>query len=315
MNHPPSHTDSAADKDTTSVDWPIMLATYLGAMLIFYPLVRWLFRMTETSEQLLHALIVLAAAGFFLLMEKRRNLRLVLEHDQRSVLLLLGSFVLVAISMLLPVKPTPGTVFSQAALLLVGFGLTLASLVRFTLGPQASRASRGFLVAFTVFMLLALALPVLDWPLRTLAGRWSMNLLGWLGHGAQLKLVNLSMDGALARPELVLSVAGRPFVVAAECNGFGLLSASLLLTTLLAVYRKLRAFDFFLVIILAVVTSFIANSLRILVIVLLAPRVDNYLLMHEVVGLIFFYGALGFLWWFVYGFGVRPKQTAPPKPT
>jgi len=295
---------ASTDQPAGSVDWPVMLATYLGAMLIFYPLVRWLFRATESSEQLFHALIVLMAAGMFLLFEKRRRLQLVLTHDQRSVSLLVGSFVLVGLSMFTPLANSVAGIFMQAAMLLLGFGLALAALVRYTLGPQIARSSRGFLIAFTCFMMLALALPVLDWPMRTLAGKWSLSLLAWLGYGVQLQLVNIPS------PELVLSVAGRHFIVAAECNGFGLFSASMLLTILLAIYRKLRAFDFFLVIILAMVTAFVANALRILVIVLLAPRVENYMLMHEVVGLLFFYGALGFLWWFVFGYGVRGKVKA-----
>ncbi len=297
-----------APKGATTVDWPIMLATYLGAMLVFYPLVRWLFQTTEESEQLLHALLVLTAAGVYLLFERRRNLQLVLTHDQRSVSLLIASFVIVGISMISPMKGALAGIFIQAALLLLAFGLALAALVRYTLGPQVARSSQGFLIAFTVFMLMALALPVLDWPLRTLAGRWSMNLFSWLGYGAHLQLVNLSPQGLPATPELVLMVAGRPFIVAAECNGFGLLSSSVLLTVLLAVFRKLRAFDFFLVVVLAVVTAFIANTLRILVIILLAPHVENYLLMHEIVGLVFFYSALGFLWWYVYGWGQQAKK-------
>lgn len=300
----PAKPDNAAQSSAAAnVDWPIMLATYFGAMLIFYPLIRWLFRATESSEQLLHALIVLGAAGMFLMLEKRRRLSLVLTHDRRSVGLLAASFSLVAVCLLPLNWAAPGYGFTQAALLLIAFGMTLAALVHYTLGAKVARAARGFIVAFTCFMFLALALPILDWPMRAIAGRWSMNLLGYLGYGTQLQLANIPS------PELVLTVAGRPFVVAAECNGFGLLSASLLLTILLAIYRKLKAVDFLLVLFLAMVTAFIANTLRILVIILLAPRVENYLLMHEIVGLIFFYGALGFLWWFVYGFG-RGKQTA-----
>ncbi|WP_309387336.1 exosortase/archaeosortase family protein [Cerasicoccus frondis] len=307
----PDPTEQPAKPNTTAspspaanVDWPIMLSTYFGAMVIFYPLIRWLFHTTENSDQLLHALIVLAAAGMFLLMEKRRRLSLVLVHDRHSVTLLAISFSIVAVC-LLPLRwDTPIGLFLQAACLLVAFSLTLAALVRYTLGPIIAKASRGFLVAFTFFMFLALALPVLDWPMRALAGRGSMNLLQKLGVGAELQFANIPS------PQLVLSVAGRPFIVAAECNGFGLLSASILLTILLAVYRKLKAVDFLLVLILATVTAFIGNTLRILIIVLLAPHVENYLLMHEIVGLIFFYGALGFLWWFVYGFGRDGKKQA-----
>ncbi|WP_309396842.1 exosortase/archaeosortase family protein [Cerasicoccus maritimus] len=301
----PIDLEPPAPKETPVVDWPIMLATYLGAMLIFYPLIQWLFHTTESSEQLLHALIVLGAAGMFLLLEKRRRLSLVLAHDKQSVTLLAISFSIVAVCLLPLQWETSAGSFAKATLLLVGFGFTLAGLVRYTLGPIAAKASRGFIIAFTFFMFLALSLPILDWPLRALAGRGSMNLLAKLGVGAELQLVNIPS------PELVLNVAGRPFIVAAECNGFGLLSASILLAILLAIYRKLNALDFSLVIILTVVTAFIANTLRILVIVLLAPKVENYLLMHEIVGLIFFYSALGFLWWYIHGFGQgSKKQTA-----
>ncbi|MGE9295413.1 MAG: exosortase/archaeosortase family protein [Puniceicoccales bacterium] len=287
----------------TQVDWPVMMATYLGAALVFYPLAQWLFRTTEANDQLFHALIVLAAAGVFLLFEKRRRLHLVLAHDRQSVALLALSFLLATASMFLPAQDDTAGAFAHNALLLTGFGLALASLVRFTLGPVAAKAARGFIVAFTVFMLLALALPLVDWPMRALAGRGSLEFLRFIGQGAQLELVQTP------QPALILAVEGRPFHVAAECNGFGLLTSSILLTVLLAIYRRLKALDFCLVLGLALFTAFIGNTLRILVIVLLAPHIDNYMLMHEIVGLIFFYGALAFLWWFVWGYG--PNREAP----
>jgi len=289
------------------VDWLMMMATYFGAALIFYPLARWVLQRTEASEQLFHALIVLGAAGGFLLLEKRRRMQLVLTHDRESVALLAWSFSLAALSMLIPGQSgDPGTAYGKTIILLAGFGFAIASLVRFTFGPLAARAARGFIVAFFIFMVLALLLPLLDWPLRGLAGKWSLYLLQMIGQGAMLELVYAP------QPVLVLAVEGHPFIVAAECNGFGLLSSSLLLTVLLAIYRRLVPIDLLLVMILALLTAFVANTLRILVIVLLAPSVTNYMLMHEVVGLVFFYGALAFLWWFVWGFGPQNRIKRSP---
>lgn len=297
-----------ANEPTTKdapVDWVSLVATYLAAGLVFYPLARWLFRAAEASEQLFHAFIILAGAAFFLMLEKRQRLSLVLRHDQTSVVLLLGSFLLMGTSLLLPGQVAnwpPG--FLPAVAMLVAFGVALGALVRFTLGAQVARTARGLIAAFVVFALLALLLPVLDWPLRALAGRWSLMLLGFLGQAGDLQLA------WAPSPELILTTGERHFVVAAECNGFGLLAASLLVAVLLAVFRKLGALDFFLVLLLAVGTAFLANALRILVIVLLAPQVESYLLMHEIVGLIFFYSALGFLWWFIWGFGQKKKPVA-----
>ncbi|MEO0796423.1 MAG: archaeosortase/exosortase family protein [Verrucomicrobiota bacterium] len=305
----PEPADPIANKaPEPKVDWPIMLATYLGAALVFYPLARWVFKATESSEQLLHALIVLAAAGLFLITEKRQRLRLVLDHDRSSLILLASSFLLVSTTLLFPYpSEDSGVNMLKAVILLIAFGLTLASLVRFTLGPEVSRTARGLIVAFTIFMLLALVLPLLDWPLREVAGKLSLNALGLIGYGGKLTLAYTPA------PELILSIKGRPFIVAAECNGFGLLSSSILLTILLVIYRRLKALDVGLVLLLAIITAFVGNTLRIMVIILLAPNVENYMLMHEIVGLIFFYGTLGFLWWFIYGFNKGKSLAGPVK--
>jgi len=307
---PPAETNDPATHPVgpPAVDWLIMVATYLGAALVFFPLAAWVFQKTEGNEQLLHAMIVLAAAGFFLLMEKRRRLSLALTHDRQSVALLAVSFSLAAISILIP-GDTRGAAYGKTGLLLAGFAFALGSLVRYTLGPVAARAARGFLAAFFVFMMLALLLPLLDWPLRALAGKWSLDLLNLIGQGGQLHLA------FSPQPMLILQTGGQPFVVAAECNGFGLLSSSVLLTILLAVYRRLRPLDFSLVLFLALFAAFVANTVRILVIILLAPHVSNYAIMHELVGIVFFYGALAFLWWFIWGFGPQRKPAHTSKAT
>ena len=44
-------------------------------------------------------------------------------------------------------------------------------------------------------------------------------------------------------PMLILLNNGRPFHVAAECNGFGMISSCLLMTLIIVLYRRLSLFD------------------------------------------------------------------------
>jgi len=95
--------------------------------------------------------------------------------------------------------------------------------------------------------------------------------------------------------------------VAAECNGFGLLGTTLILTAAFILYRRVGWLDGFLLIPTGVFVAVVGNLLRILVIIGLAPHVgDRYLLMHEIVGTIVFYGALAVQWWLLVGFGKSP---------
>lgn len=265
--------------------WLTMLP-YAVAGVLFLPVGLWLFQQTRASEQLLHALAVLGLCGLYLWLENRGQLRTSFIHDRISILLLLAAFGCVLINIWLP----------HPLWLLAGFFCLLASLVRYCLGPQAARLANALLAACFMFIALVIVLPVFDWPLRYLAGSWSGSLLSALGHGIQLVMVT--------QPELHLRlyVDHYPFLVAAECNGFGVLSASLLVTILFSIYYRTGFFDGLLLVFAAIVIAFVANVFRIVTIVTLAPHVERYMLMHEIVGITFFYAALGLLLWIIVGF-------------
>ena len=70
-----------------------------------------------------------------------------------------------------------------------------------------------------------------------------------------------------------------------------------LLSVLLAIYRKLGPIDAALNLLSGIALGFIFNTLRILIIVLLAPSMmDHYHLMHEIVGTITYWGCLALTW-------------------
>lgn len=162
----------------------------------------------------------------------------------------------------------------------------------------------ALLLAFTVFGILVLVLPYADVPLRFVAGRFSAGILEFFGGETQLAVTQREGAGIL-----LLFVNGRPFEVAPECNGFGLLGSSLILTGVLVAYRRIGGLDTLLLFLAAGVVAVIGNLVRIVVIVTLAPHVgDHYFLMHEIVGNVALYASLGLLFWLISGFGARPRH-------
>ncbi len=204
---------------------------------------------------------------------------------------------------------------SMPSLLLLFTGT--ACLLRAAAGAFLNASSRRLLNplfgAFVLFGALLIALPLLDMPLRVVAGKWSAHLLDLLHQETQLGFV--VHEG---QAMLLLVVNGRPFHVAAECNGFGLLGTSLILTLAFIFYRRVGWIDAVLLLIAAGFLALLGNLVRILIIIFLAPRVgEHYHLMHEIVGTIAFYSFLAAQWWLIMGFGRSPRparsNSGPPQ--
>ncbi|MEM6884382.1 MAG: archaeosortase/exosortase family protein [Verrucomicrobiota bacterium] len=262
---------------------------------LFAPTALWLVEKTIYFEQLTHAFIILGFAGVYLMMENRRKLKLRLQFDNLPTGLLVSSFILLAIHLVWP----------SAMMVLIAFCLAIAGWILFLFGVRLARIVLALMAAFGGYVILALFQPFFDWPLRALAGDYSARILTWMGHTVQLALTN-PLD-----PKLLMIVDGYPFEVAAECNGFGMISGCILLSILLVFYRRIRIFDKILAILLAGLVAVLFNIFRILVICLLAPSFrESYMIMHEVVGSIFFWGALAVVWWMDQGLHAVKSKVA-----
>jgi len=285
------------------VDGVLAVLIYGCTGLLFYPLAVWVFTQTLSQEQLHYPLIVLALGGFLLLTEKRQVLRPHLRHNASSVGLLLATYACVLVSWLLAAREM-GAV--AVGLVFVGMACYAGSVVQFIFGKKAARVAALILVAFLFFIGMILVLDGLDWRLRTIAGKWSAAVLELLGNSTELFVLQRE------ETRLFLTVNDMPFHVAQECNGFGLLASSLLLTAMLVTWRPIRVPDKLLLLAACVPLALMGNMLRIIVIVTLAPIVgkDNYMLMHEAAGLVFFYGTLVFLWWLISGYAQRERKKA-----
>jgi exosortase/archaeosortase family protein len=278
--------ESPASNNQPSRDPLVASIVFLTTGLIFLPVLGWLLRLTTDNDQLLHAFLVLAFTTILLVVQRHVQLRPVWKLNDRSLYCLLASYAVLLLA-----------IFSGVGLLtLPALSLSVAAWLLFVFGTGQQRFLFAAVTAFALFTAFAALLPVLDWPLRSLAGQWSAAGLSWFGQQAELKLY--SEDGA---PMLLLFNEQRPFHVAAECNGFGLLTSSLMMACVLLLMRPLQWIDRLLYLASAMLIAFGFNTLRIIIIVLLAPVVgdDNYMLMHEIVGLAATYSGLGLLYFLI----------------
>ncbi len=267
----------------------------LGVALL--PITLWVASTANQQSRILHALIVLVMAIFTLLLYTRIDVTEPLTLNKSARKTLIAAYGLLMLSVLSPnVIPPSSALLSRVGSLLVipAYCCGLASAVLFVFGRDLRRITYTATGTFCAFMLLSILMAPLDWPLRTLAGKWSGAALSALGKTVELGVVD---NTATEPPQLILLVNEHPFHVASECNGFGVILTSLLLSVLLTIYRRVGTVDACLNILSGITLGFIFNTLRILIIVLLAPSMmDHYHLMHEIVGTITYWGCLILTW-------------------
>ncbi len=265
----------------------------LTATVLFWPVLSWIGRETAAHEQLRQSLALMVFAVVFVLFDQWGKLKPAFELTNRNLLLLLTAFLIASVTLVWP-NPYP---------VLAGLGLAFFALARIVFGSRAMPVYLPFAITFAGFLLLVLFLPILDWPLRALAGGYASHLLELFGHRAHLTLIH---DPA---PTLLLLVDEQIFEVAAECNGFGLMSTAALLSLLLCVPQAMPLWWKAAAVALAVLVGFGFNLVRIIGIVLAAPHVpDHYDLMHETVGLIALFAGLTVVWLLI-GSGKRPEPS------
>jgi len=273
----------SSSKPASKSDFSVGLLVYAASALAYFPLTRFLVVQTVEQDQLLHAFFILAMAGAWLVYERRVELKPAWVWGRWAQGLLVASYALLLVILLTGLN----------VLMIPSFCLAIASAAIWAFGEQIKRFIGAFVGAFALFQGFVLLLPAVDWPLRTVAGRlsgWFLDLLG--------RTIQLGLNQASGEPTLVLVSNGHPFIVAPECNGFGVIVSSLLLSLLLVLYRQISVGRKVAAWIAAGLAGVVFNAIRITIIVLLAPVVgqERYMLMHEIVGTIVYYAALIGIW-------------------
>ena len=287
---------SLKEKRTQSEFWLNGLL-YACLSIAFLPITLWVATTANEQSRILNALLVLAMAIFLLVLYNRIKVEapLTLNKSARNTLLVSYALLSLCIISRQTIQPSSEVFYLLSSLIAVpAYCFGIASLVLFIFGQGLRRITYTATGTLCAFMLLSILMTPLDWPLRTLAGKWSGMALSAAG-----KTVELGVQDSTAStpPQLILMVNEHPFHVASECNGFGVILTSLLLAVLLAIYRRLGPIDIALNLLSSITLGFIFNTLRILIIVLLAPSMmDHYHLMHEIVGTITYWSCLILIW-------------------
>lgn len=273
----------ASDRSGSIVNVLIVLA--LGGLLasVYAPLLLWLGRAAISLEQLHNGgLIVL----FALIVSLRRAILAGAfrpEGNTLGIVLVGTGLVTLYLIRALPALALP--------IALLSFCLAFAGLASFLFGTAGVRALLPAIAGILLLGILAGAAPWLDWPLRAVGAKYSAALLEYLGVDVAVALKPGSP------PELLLAVKDRVFIVAAECNGFGLITSSLLVAAILGFHYRLPWTAKLGLFLFALPLALLFNALRIVGISLAAVHLPlPYMLIHEGVGLLFYGAALLLPW-------------------
>lgn len=268
--------------------WGLVVATAL----VFWPVTRWLVAETAEREQIRQAAILLGAGAALVAWRNAERLRVLGDLGNRTLLLIGAAFTTVAAA----------SFFKQGWLVLPAFALALAGCLRALFGAERQRLFRPLVAGVAALFVIILAFPVLDWPLRQLAGVGAGLTLDKCGLAP-----NLTLTGTAADPQLVLSVAGGHFLVATECNGFGLITSGALVSILAGGISGRRWWTIVALVPAGIVLGFVFNLLRILVIATTARYLPgHYELLHETAGVVALWAGLGLIGWIAW----RPERPA-----
>lgn len=277
----PSADDRAARGDRLTA-WGLVAATAA----VFWPVTRWLVVETAAREQIRQAAILLGAAAGLVVWQHRDELRVRGDLCNRTLLLLAAAFGAVAVAGLA----------GWSWLVLPGFALALAGCLQALFGAPGYRYFRPLVAGVAALFVIILAFPVLDWPLRQLAGVGSGIVLHHMGLAP-----NLTFAEQAGGPQLVLSVAGGHFLVATECNGFGLITSGALVAILAGGIAGRRWWTITALVPAGLLIGFVFNVLRILAISTTARYFPgHYDALHEIAGTLALWGGLGLVGWIAW---------------
>ncbi|RKX34276.1 MAG: hypothetical protein DRP71_07685 [Verrucomicrobia bacterium] len=261
----------------------LILFSLTGA--IFLPVFHWLAEQTISRDQIQYSVVILGAALAVTMWRERTTIRFRFKLSRICLGWVAAAYLLGALAILLR-QPFP---------LLVGFLVAFVGAAVFLVGDEQLKLSLYLALGFTAFLIIVLVFPLLDLPLRKLAGIQSAYFLHLLGYETQIGLV--AENGY---PSILLLVNGEIYRVATECNGFGLITSCGLLAFLVVLTGK-ESFVWKLILILSAgMVGYLLNIARIIAICAIVPRFpDHYMLTHEIIGTATLWLGFGITWWLV----------------
>ena len=271
------------DSKNDSICW-LEIFAWLCAIIAFAPAFVWLYNALAQSGQLRDAIVILVTALAILSIEYKIRPHKPVFSILSAQWLFFG-YVAIFCARYLGIW---GVFLSLA-----GFSSALIALGLACFDKRRYVYAGG--VSFYAFTVLSFFTHAFDLPLRVLAGKLSAYILSFFNDSVAL----LAYGGESA--QIALRVGGKSYLVATECNGFGIILGCVVLSVVAVMFRrKISAIKRISIIVVSALFAYIMNSLRIVSIILLASIVGsgNYHIMHETVGYIFFAMSLISVWQF-----------------
>lgn len=276
-----------AGTTSSRVDHALAWIAVAGTAAIFWPVTRWVAAETTARQQIQQSALLLAAAAALIWWRRRGDeLRVRAELGDRALALLVVAFALAGVA---------GWA-GWPLLVLPAFACGVAGCLHALFGAAGARRFAPLVAGVALLLAIIVLFPLLDWPLRQLAAVGAAGVLGKAGLAP-----NLMLTGEPGNPQLVLSVAEGHFLVATECNGFGLITSGALVAILAGGIAGRRWWSIAGLALAGLAIGFVFNLLRILAISTTARYFPgHYNLLHETAGTLALWAGLGLIGWLAW---------------
>lgn len=247
-------------------------------VIAYAPLIDGILSLSTRTTQAVNAFVLVAMAFVDAFATMIRGHALRLRINDHGLVLFTLSCVALALATLLQLWP----------LAVLGLCLNIGALLSFCFGREGVRVFYPAIGGLGVAVGMLVFVPRVDVALRVVAAKAS----AWALAAAGIR-TDLVASHAPFQVAMVVEKGAGLFNVATECNGFGILLSSVVLTVIMVIRRSVPVGRAVGLVGFALATGLVFNILRIVAIVMATMQSDtNYDVIHEGLGTVIYLAAL-----------------------
>jgi exosortase/archaeosortase family protein len=247
-------------------------------VIAYAPLVDGILTLSTRTTQAVNAFVLVAMAFVDAIATMIRRHALRLRINDHGLVLFTLSCVALVVASLMQLWP----------LAVLGLCLNIGALLSFCFGREGVRVFYPAIGGLGVAVGMLVFVPRLDVALRVVAAKAS----AWMLAAAGIR-TDLVASQAPFQVAMVVEKGAGLFDVATECNGFGILLSSVVLTVIMVIRRSVPVGRALGLVGFALAVGLVFNILRIVAIVMATMQSDlNYEVIHEGLGTVIYLLAL-----------------------
>ncbi len=247
-------------------------------VIAYAPLVDGILTLSTRTTQAVNAFVLVAMAFVDAIATMIRRHALRLRINDHGLVLFTLSCVALVVASLMQLWP----------LAVLGLCLNIGALLSFCFGREGVRVFYPAIGGLGVAVGMLVFVPRLDVALRVVAAKAS----AWMLAAAGIR-TDLVASQAPFQVAMVVEKGAGLFDVATECNGFGILLSSVVLTVIMVIRRSVPVGRALGLVGFALAVGLVFNILRIVAIVMATMQSDlNYEVIHEGMGTVIYLLAL-----------------------